>query len=320
MITAELGRVPLVPHHILKRLNCFEPSDDRFRAAARARQALLREAKGLPMGTWAANTDKQRELGSYLAEEHRYGTFINETVGHLAYRSVCWAEYGALYDTDRLFRNMLSSMPAVFSLLGPLALDLRLATRVMRRICPDFVHSVDAAQFETSPFRRPSKDGIGDRSAFDALFKATTADRKEGFLAIEVKYTESMLENPARHRKEYDETSIESELFVDPEHPQLRAAPLQQLWRQHMLAYTLKARGLYSAGRFIVLAPSLNRAAQDALALYRTHLLPGGIIPFDVISYEQFVDAIRRSGAREIAAQLHERYLDWEPLDSLILG
>ena len=49
---------------------CFRIRDDRFRAGARARQALLREAKGWPVGIWAPDSDRsrRRELGSYLAE------------------------------------------------------------------------------------------------------------------------------------------------------------------------------------------------------------------------------------------------------------
>ena len=97
-------------------------------------------------------------------------------------------------------------------------------------------------------------------------------------------------------------------------------APLQQIWRQHLLAFSMVKNGLYSAGRLLVVAPTLNRSAQEALALYRTYLLAGGIIPFDVISYEQLIGAIKRSGASEIASLLHERYLDFGPVDALVTG
>jgi len=210
-------------------------------------------------------------------------------------------------------------MPATFNLVGPLALDQRLATGVMRRICPDFVKKTTATLFEHSPARRHPAF-TNDRTAFDAFFKVNTIAGEHGFVACEVKYTEGLWEQPARLRPEYDELSRESELFVNPDHPALRAAPLQQIWRQHLLAFSMVKNGLYSAGRLIVIAPTLNRSAQEALALYRSHLLEGGIIPFDVISYEQLIGSIKRSGAPEIASLLHERYLDFSAVDALVTG
>ena len=320
MSTTALGRVPFIPEETLRAHNVFEFGDDRFRAAARARQALLREAKGWPMGIWAKDSERSRprEMGSYLAEDHNGANFITSEIAALARRVVAWREDDALIETDRLYRNMLSSMPACMNLTGPLALDPRLATAVLRKLAPDFVHKVDATLFETSPGRRHAAYTMC-RSAFDVLFKVTTTDGEHGFISCELKYTESCFEQPARLRPRWDELSRLSTLFVDPDHPQLRAAPLQQMWRQH-LSFSMLNAGLYSAGRYILIAPTLNRAVQEAVALYRSHLLPGGIVPFEFISFEQFIEAIRRSGAKDIAALLHERYVDFTPVDALITG
>jgi hypothetical protein len=317
MSTAALGRVPFIPEATLRAHHIYEPADDRFRAAARARQALLREAKGWPMGLWPADGNKQRQLGSYLAEDHGDANFISSEVAQLARREVAWREDDALIDQDRLYRNLLSSMPATFNLIGPLALQPRLATAVMRRVCPGFVKKVDATLFEHSPARRHPAF-TNDRTAFDALFKITTPSGEHGFVSVEVKYTESLREQPARLRPRYDELSALSGLFVDPEHPDLRAAPLQQIWRQHLLSFAMIHNGCFSTGRFILIAPALNRVAQEAIAQYRTHLSPGSIVPFDAISFEQMIEMIRRAGVKDIAAKLHERYLDFTPVDALI--
>ena len=317
MSTTALGRVPFIPEATLRAHHVHEPADDRFRAAARARQALLREARGWPIGLWASDTDHAREMGSYLSPEHDGANFITPEIAALARREVAWREDDALIDTDRLYRNMLSSMPATFNLAGPLALNARLATAVLRRLAPGFVRKVEGVLFEHSPARRHPAF-TNDRSAFDAVFKVTTTAGEHGFIAAEVKFTESMCEQPARLRPRYDELSALSDLFVDPNHPDLRAAPLQQLWRQHLLAFAMVHNGLYSAGRYVLIAPTLNRAVQEAVALYRTHLLPGGIVPFDVISFEQLIDAIRRSGGRDVAQLLHDRYVDFSDVDALI--
>jgi hypothetical protein len=317
MSTAALGRVPFIPEDTLRAHHVFERADDRFRAAARARQALLREAKGWPMGLWPADSEKQRQLGSYLTEDHGGANFINPEIARLARKTVAWREDDALLDEDRLYRNLISSMPATFNLIGPLALQPRLATAVMRRICPGFVKKVDATLFEHSPARRHPAF-THDRSAFDALFQITSPAGKRCFAACEAKYTETMQEQPARLRPRYDELSALSELFVDPDHPDLRSAPLQQLWRQHLLAFAMVHNGLYAAGRFLLIAPTLNRSVQEATAQYRSHLRPDGTIPFESVSFEQFVDAIRRAGAKEIATALSERYLDFSSVDALI--
>jgi hypothetical protein len=77
--------------------------------------------------------------------------------------------------------------------------------------------------------------------------------------------------------------------------------------------------GLYSAGRFIVIAPSFNSPVQHAIHLYRQQLMDGPTtVSFDAIPLEHVVAAIKRAGANEIAALLYERYCDWGPLDALI--
>jgi hypothetical protein len=188
---------------------------------------------------------------------------------------------------------------------------------VARRICPDFVRQATAVLFEHSPARRHPAF-TGDRTAFDVLIKAQTT-AGHGFIAIEVKFTESMAETPARLRPRYDELSITSCLYKDPDHSELRTAPLQQLWRQHMLASAMVMNGLYSAGRFMVVAPAFNSRVWDAIARYRTHLIQdGAIVSFDAVTLENVVAAIRKAGAKETASLLHERYCDFSPLDALI--
>ena len=110
---------------------------------------------------------------------------------------------------------MLSSAPAVFNILGPLKLDPRLATRVLRFLCPNLVHRVTDVLFEHSPARRHPGFTL-DRTAFDAVFKCRTSDGRDSFIAIELKYSESMNEPPARVRPRYDELSRSSALYKIP--------------------------------------------------------------------------------------------------------
>ena len=87
-----------------------------------ARPCFVRRKAG-HMGLWPADGDKQRQLGSYLTEDHCDANFISPEIAQLARKEVAWREDDALIDQDRLYRNLLSSMPATFNLIGPLALQ-----------------------------------------------------------------------------------------------------------------------------------------------------------------------------------------------------
>jgi len=319
VLAQQYGRVPFISKKILAKFKAFESSDNRFRSAARLRQALLREQRGWPIGHYQTVSGKRRQLGNYVATAaEQTAAFVTPEITRLVRQEIAFREDGALVDEGRLWRNLLSSAPAVFNVFGPLKLDLRLATRVMRSLCPDVVHRVNEVLFEHSPARgHPAFSH--DRSAFDVLFKCRMTDGRHGFIAIELKYSESMGEPTARTRPRYDELSRQSQLYRDPDEPALRANPLQQFWRQHMLAHAMVERGLYSAGRFFVVAPLFNRPAQHAIQLYRQQLIDSPTtVSFDAAQLENVVAAIKRAGATEIAALLHERYCDYGPLDALI--
>ena len=317
MSVLEYGRVPYLPEKALREHKVFEQADDRFRSAVRARQALLREQKGWDIGLYPPTADVQREIGSYLGNTDPDANFITPEVAQLVRREVAYREDDALIQEDRLYRNMVSSHPATFNVFGPLKLDPKLASSVARRLCPDLVRKVTGVLFEHSPGRRDIRL-THDRTAFDVLIKAQTT-AGHGFCGIEVKLTESGREAPARLRPRYDELSAASGLFIDPDHAELRAAPLQQLWRQHMLSAAMVQNGLYSAGRFMVVAPALNAHIWDAIAQYRSHLITDDpVVTFDAITLESVIAAIGKAGAKETASLLHERYCDFAPLDALI--
>src|SRR5450830_152852 len=150
MSVAEFGRVPYLPEKALRAHKVYERADDRFRSAARTRQALLREQRGWSIGLYPPNGERQRELGSYLGETDEDSNFISADVARLARVQVGYRESGALIDEVRLYRNLLTSAAATFNLIGPLKLNPRLATSVMRRLLPHFVRQVTGILFEHS--------------------------------------------------------------------------------------------------------------------------------------------------------------------------
>jgi hypothetical protein len=64
-----IQQLPLIPAAVLKKHRVHEPLDTRFRAAARLLQALWREDRDLPIGSYVGENGKHRKLGSRIAEK-----------------------------------------------------------------------------------------------------------------------------------------------------------------------------------------------------------------------------------------------------------
>jgi hypothetical protein len=117
MSVQEYGRLPLVPERTLRKHTAYEPADNRFRSAARLRQALLREQHGWPMGDYRTARGTRRKLGSYVnaAAAAKAMNFITPEVANLVRREVAYREEGDQALLDGMldaFASISSSAPA----------------------------------------------------------------------------------------------------------------------------------------------------------------------------------------------------------------
>lgn len=314
--------LPLVPSEILRRHRVLEQFDNRFRACARLLQALWRSEHEIPIGSHAAADGTTRKLGSRISDNA--GTsgrnFMTPEIARLAWREHAYREPGAMVDEQRLWTNLLSSHPLVFNALGPLRLDLVLATNVIRTICPDLKDvEVQAVAFEHSPGRRVP-ELTDDRTAWDAVIIYVRETGEIGFVAIELKYSESAGEQQKDLRERYADLIPASGLYIDPACDALRKAPLQQFMREHVLAQASIMRGDFTEGRFIVIAPELNLPVQDACRRYAGNLVPpvDGQAGFSAVTLERFIAALREHGDASYADGLFRRYCDWSLVDDEI--
>ena len=212
-----------------------------------------------------------RFAASAIAAASAGQNFISPDVFRLVRRELVLREEGAAIDEDRLFGNLLSSMPLTFNVLGPLALDLDLATAVFRQLLPGFVHTVTAIGFETSPGRgRP--EYLHDGTAFDAALQIVTPDGEPGLVFVEMKYSEGMSGPAAAPRPRYDAASRQVRLFRDPDSPALRSVALEQLWREHMLAQLAVDLEFTPKAHFVAIGPRLNRQVTTAFKAYADQL------------------------------------------------
>lgn len=314
-IFKQLSRTPFVNDAVAKHYDSHCLIDSRFRRAARLLQILWMRDQGIPN---AAAEERGAHLGSYLradaAESGR--NFISPQVHLLALRELLLREEDAAIDEDRLITNALSSMPLVLNVFGPLALDTKLATAVLRQLLPDFVHSVERIAFEHSPGRRDDRF-LADRTAFDVAVHVTTPEGEAGIVYAEAKYSEEMAGPVARWRERYDQALQEVRLYKNPDSPILRSPPIEQLMREHMLAQLSVDHGITPRAMFIGIAPRLNRRVDAAFRVYASELLPvpnddPTRVRFQHFTLETLIDAIDVAGDRETADQLWKRYCNFQ--------
>ncbi|MFP4893159.1 PGN_0703 family putative restriction endonuclease [Paraburkholderia sp. EG304] len=315
------NRPPLVPISILKAHKVYEPSDSRFMAAARLLQALWREEKGLSIGTHRNAKGKRYRLGSRLDTKSAEagGNFLSPDIAQLALRESVYCEIGAIIEQERLWKNLLSSQPLCFNLFGGMKLDIEKGNRFFRSLFADYVESIDGIYFEHSPGRgKPAY--TNDYTAFDVFVPCTTIHGGNGFVAIEVKYSETMAEPLLTLRKRYAQLSRTSGIYRDPEALALRASPLQQLWREHLLCHSMIDNGAYSSGRYVLMHPRQNVHCTGAVNAYQRQLLSQGpeTIKFLPVTLEDCVETLRAIGEGDTASAFHHRYLDFERVERTI--
>jgi hypothetical protein len=269
------------------------------------------EVLGLPCGTGPRRTDT-RLLGNMLTEEAgRAGR--NFLCASAFARALSRIVEGPGVEPFRCLRNMLSSQPMCFNLLGPLAVDLALATRCFRALLPAEVAEVLELRFEYAP--APAADYLGDRTSFDAFvsYRRTTGGR--GFIAVETKLTEPFARANPRPIFYLDHVVASPHLWRADSLSQLGNPRWYQLWRNHMLAERLRARpeaGFEHALIMVIHHPGDPDCAA-AIAGYRA-LLPEG--------YEGIIaaplDSLLRAWEPQLGTLDHEhwaadfrlRYLD----------
>lgn len=311
--------VPLIPEAARRRHHVFVPGDHRFKAAARFLQALWREDRDLPIGIHADPQGKRRRLGSRISTTAGYlgANFLHPDIVPVVTRALAYREPGAAYDVDRLKTNLLSSQPLTFNLFGPLARDMRLATRFVAELLPGTLTEVTDVLFEHSPGRGEARF-TADRTAFDVVLRGRSTTGERALVCIEIKYSEAGHEpapppNP-RHREIARTTPG---LFVDLDDPTLIGPACQQLYRQHCLASAMLTAGLADTATLVFIAPTHHQLAHAAAAVYARHLTDSkaGPIPFVPLTLEHAFAAIAAGGLPDHARALHRRYTDWWLVD-----
>jgi hypothetical protein len=248
------------------------------------------------------------------AQEHLWN-YPTENVRSVVRREVLNAtrSRGKLFARPRIFNDLLSSQPLCFNLFGELALDLELASRTFQHLTHGRIARVLSIGFEHSP-GRGDVTYTGDRSAFDVFVEYASATGAPGFVGIEVKYHEDLGDAAAPHRARYDELARGCKWWREDSLERLRAKPIQQMWRDHLLVAAILAahRDRFEEGFFSICSPRMNEACKQAIRAYRGCVAEEH--SFAEWSLEEIVAAIASSGPLLWLRELTDRNVSRHPV------
>lgn len=292
-----------------------------FASNARLLQSIWREENKIPL---------ERTYGNFLSHEQAYVQDLNFLSPNI--RDIVKKEIEVnvtrkgkdvkVMKKDRLYENLLSSQPLAFNLFGELVTpDYELANKVFKKLFPDKITKVTSIDFEISTCRG-DLNYTGDHSAFD-VFITYDGIKGKGFIGIEVKYAETLLDIPAKFKERYREVAIQSGKFTDEGIIELCKMPksLEQIWRDHLLSLSMipPVNKDYDEGFFIFLYPKENQECVNALTRYRNYLNSTSSDETGIhqITMEEFVAAIKSETSEQWVKDFEDRYLSFEKIEIL---
>ncbi|MBQ7772977.1 MAG: hypothetical protein IJ383_02760 [Bacteroidales bacterium] len=320
------------------------PYDTNFVAQCREMQSKYREEiLCIPLRPYIVQNSRSKDygrvflLGNYISGGEESGAnFLEEYIFYHAKERIRDRKPYETFDEDRMFNNLLSSQPMAFNLFCPLRKlldeDRKAATEAIRKALPNYsIAEVTKIELEFIPSNY--MELTGDKSAMDAIIEYIGEDGKEGFIAIETKYSENLGSNTAsfmklsgekyeEKRKRYFEKMHDLELFLPDIESKLRnndkEVKLTQLYRNFILSETYgkigkKDRILISNS--VVLAPAGHPSTEIEIETLQSQLLPHAKDKIRKVILEDFVDSlIEETGGeyKKVFEKFKKRYLDWK--------
>ena len=311
--------------------------DSPFVADCRKLQSIYRHEIGEEIHPYTDRNGNVHYYGNYIEngdapKDGCWKNFLTEDAFKHANERVENRQKYETIEKDRLFNNLLSSQPMAFNLFCPLRKMLtespETATRVIKAALPSYpIHEVTGVELEFIPGNY--KDLTGDKSAMDAIIKFKDKDGKDGFIAVETKYSENLSTNAAYDKDEKGdkkprEQSLKAIRQLKCFNPDVEMRILEgkvkltQIYRNFLLSETYgKWETLESYS--IILAPkdhpSTDNEVNSLLSELREEYKNNKI---KKITLEDFVNAIIDycpDAYRVVFERFHDRYLNFGKLD-----
>lgn len=200
------------------------------------------------------------------------------------------------FKATALFSNMLRSEHIPYNIFTPMEMDLEASVSLFNEIIRGGISSITEIKIEFAGDGEKD-EYLNDGTSFDAFIKYTTVDGKKGGIGIEVKYTEKEyrigdIEEKAiaNATSKYHQKTKESRYFVSSLDVLsfIKANHLRQIWRNHILGYSMLQRGDIQHFHHIHLYPKGNEHFHDfAIPEYRKLLTEKGHETFIALTFEE---------------------------------
>lgn len=288
-----------------------DPDTTDWKRRARFQQAQWRATRGYAIGSQPyGGGDDATPIGSRLdlAFARSSGAnFLTAAVREAVNARLAQPEQHQTIQPERLWADLLSSMPLCFNLFGELKGEA--AARFLRSWCPEVPAGAAAVRFEHSPGRR-NPEFLGNQSAFDCAFDIELAGGERAIIGVETKYHEHTKTEPRPKDaalRRYVEVTERSGAFADGWRDRILGTELQQIWLDHLLVLSMlqHSSAQWTSGKFVLVYPGANpsfaRAAEQYAALLRDPTT------FAAKTIESTVDCLREV-APHAAEAFVERY------------
>jgi hypothetical protein len=248
-----------------------------WKRRARLRQATWRSARGFPVGSQPyGGGDKSTPVGSRLElafAKTSGANFLSPAALRAVRARLANPERHQMLNEERLWADLLSSMPLCFNLFGEFAEEAERAARALTAWWPDAPPGPVTLRFEHSPGRSDPLY-LGNKSAFDVAFDLGGEVGPRAIVGVETKYHEHAKAEPVpppRALARYTEVTERSGVFADDWRSRLLGTELQQIWLDHLLALSMlqHPNGRYAWARFVLVYPAENPSFARAAAVYR---------------------------------------------------
>ena len=292
-----------------------------FATNARLLQSLWREENKIEL---------KRTYGNFLDKEQAYAeqrNFLTPKIkkiveDELSLNDKRKGDQKKVIKKDRLYENLLASQPLAFNLFAELITPgYEVANKVFKNLFKYTIQKITSIEFEISPGRR-NKKYTGDRSAFDVFIRYEGLNGK-GFIGIEIKYAETLLDEPATFKERYKKVAELSGKFSEDGVNELCKMPisLEQIWRDHLLSLSMlpPVNNNFDEGFFVYLFPKENKECLNALVRYFEHLKSKNQdeAGLHILHMDKFVEAIKKETNENWILDFEERYLRFDKIEKL---
>ena len=284
--------------------------DDEFKAKARAHQFAFRENV---LNDFYEEKNPQVILSPDAAKQ---GLIFCDT-----YRELIKSKVQS-FKSSALFSNMLRSEHIPYNIFTPMEEDLSAAATLFNGIIGGGISRITHIRIEHAGAADKS-EYLNDGTSFDTFIEYVSSDGSVGGIGIEVKYTENGYPIGVKEKQDienanglYRQMTRESHWYI----PTLdivsfiKANHLRQIWRNHILGYSMLRKGDIQHFHHIHLYPQGNKHFHEyAIPEYKSLLTDSGKATFIDLTYESLLDRMSNiflsEQQQEWLQYLSKRYL-----------